>query len=199
MNLGDNKKGFGIIEVLLAGVIIITMLVALVYVARGAINGAVYSKQRVQAVFLAQEGIETIRQIRDSNYIDGKSDTKWNTLAGEASSNKVETIGSNGRTVNDPYCIRKNINNSTLRYHMVDCKDDKVDPERSGNFEIDGVDYTRNIHFYPTGTKLFADPSGIESPEENSYRIVVFVRWNHLGDEKEIKLDEVIANSRQAW
>jgi len=199
MSLGDNKKGFGIVEVLLAGVIIITMLVALVYVARGAINGAIYSKQRVQAVFLAQEGIETIRQIRDSNYVDGKPSTKWNTLTGETSIKEVETISSNGRTLNDPYCIRKNINNSTLRYHMVDCADDKVDPERSGNFEIDGVDYTRYIHFYPTGTKLLTDPSGIKLPQKNSYRVVIFVRWNHLGDEKEIRLDEVIANSRQAW
>lgn len=196
MNLGDKiKKGFGVIEVLLAGVIIITMLVALVYIARGALNGAMYSKQRAQAVFLAQEGVEVVRQIRDSNYIDGKPGTKWNTLAGDSPFHEVETVDTRA----DPYCIRKKLHNSTKRYHMVNCTDDEVDPERSGNIEIDGTNYSRFIHFYSSGGKLLTDPPGIEDPLLSSYRMVVYVRWEHLGDGKEIKIEEIITNSRQAW
>ena len=76
----NHKKGFGLLEVLLAGLIIIMMLSALVIVARAAIQNSIYLQQRSQATFLAQEGMEIVRQIRDTNYVDGDNKTKWNTL-----------------------------------------------------------------------------------------------------------------------
>ena len=79
MNI-KHKKGFGILEVLLAGIVIVIVLGSLVFLARNTLNSSIYLSQKAQATFLAQEGIEIVRNIRDSNYIDSNNKTQWDTL-----------------------------------------------------------------------------------------------------------------------
>lgn len=74
------KKGFGLMEVLISAVIIIIILSALVTIGRMALSNNEYLAERAQAIYLAQEGLEMTRQIRDTNWIDGDNSTKWNTL-----------------------------------------------------------------------------------------------------------------------
>ena len=198
MSLGTRlKKGFGILEVLLAGVIIITMLGALVFVARTTINNTVYSMQKGQAAYLAQEGMEIVRQIRDSNYIDGRGGSEWNTIAGDDSTLRVKTVGEIG--IDRPYCIRKKLNNDNIRYHMVDCTDAEIDPQTRGQVNIDGTVYTRYIYFYSSGGKLLSLPTGIDNFLDNSYRVHIVISWSDMGRDRELVVDEVITNSRQAW
>lgn len=80
LNKNRYKKGFGLMEVLISAVIIIIILSALVTIGRMALSNSEYLAERAQAIYLAQEGLEMTRQIRDTNWIDGNSDTKWNTL-----------------------------------------------------------------------------------------------------------------------
>lgn len=71
------SQGFGIIEVLLASVIIIVVVFSLSAVASSSLTATDRSADRTQAVNLAQEGIETVRQIRDSHWIDQDSTSDW--------------------------------------------------------------------------------------------------------------------------
>lgn len=70
-------KAFGIVEVVIVLAIFCVILGALVWIWRVAMADNIRSQQRAQATYLAQEGIEVVRQIRDSNWIDGDPATTW--------------------------------------------------------------------------------------------------------------------------
>lgn len=72
------NKGFSLIEVLLS-VFIITVAVLGLY------NGVSYSfnsiekaKNKLIATYLAEEGIELVKNIRDINFSSEEEDAKWN-------------------------------------------------------------------------------------------------------------------------
>lgn len=79
MNRNKKKfnKGFGLLEVLVSGTVIIIILSALLVIAKFALNNSVYLQQRATATYLAQEQIELARQIRDTNWIDSNPATEW--------------------------------------------------------------------------------------------------------------------------
>lgn len=66
--LSINSKGFSIVEVLLSVSIFGLLVVALVGILLYSQETANLSGRRAQAVFLAEEGLESDRNIRDSNY-----------------------------------------------------------------------------------------------------------------------------------
>ncbi|HLC44054.1 MAG TPA: hypothetical protein VJK08_02945 [Patescibacteria group bacterium] len=80
----DSKKtqGFGLIEVLIASTIIIMTISSLTFVARGALTSTDRTQDRIQAVNLAAEGIEIVRNIRDTNWIDRRPETDWGNWVG---------------------------------------------------------------------------------------------------------------------
>lgn len=177
------RKGFGILEVLLAGVIIITMLSALVFLGRSAINNSVYLQQRAQATYLAQEGMEIVRQIRDSNYIDGNNTTKWNTLRELNTGVGPGMIYQIGWT--DQY---------SGRYFLIPISDNPK------NINIDGTDFTRTIEF-ATAENLLTDPviSNFSGDKNDiALRAIVKVTFDSFG-EKKVEVEELIANSRQGF
>lgn len=64
-----SKKGFTLVEALIAmSVLIIGIFSGFVLVTRALYNAAVI-QDRLTASFLAQEGVELVRQIRDTNFI----------------------------------------------------------------------------------------------------------------------------------
>jgi Tfp pilus assembly protein PilV len=63
-------NGFGLLEVLLATAIFIVVVGSMVTLSRLALRNAVLSGHRTQAFNLAQEGLESVRQMRDTNWID---------------------------------------------------------------------------------------------------------------------------------
>lgn len=69
MNFKRKKGGFTLVEALIATTILIVgILSAFILVTRALYNAAVI-QDRLTASFLAQEGVELVRQIRDTNFI----------------------------------------------------------------------------------------------------------------------------------
>ncbi|MFZ5559657.1 MAG: type IV pilus modification PilV family protein [Patescibacteria group bacterium] len=68
------KRGFTLIEVIVAIAVIVTALVGLIGLISFSISGLTPAKSRVIAVNLAQEGIEIVRNIRDSNWMRYRSE-----------------------------------------------------------------------------------------------------------------------------
>ena len=60
------NKAFTLVETLVAIAIFSTSLLGLMSVLASSISGTTYAKQKMVADYLAQEGIETIRNMRDS-------------------------------------------------------------------------------------------------------------------------------------
>ena len=71
--LKNKKRGFTLIETLFAILIFSSSLAALLVVSGGGINNTIFAKNQLTAFFLAQEGVEMVRNIRDSVWLDGKS------------------------------------------------------------------------------------------------------------------------------
>ncbi len=64
------RDGFGLIEVMFAGAVFVVVVGGMVTLGRLALRNAALATQRTQAMNLAQEGIETVRQMRDTAWID---------------------------------------------------------------------------------------------------------------------------------
>ncbi len=188
MSNQKRRKAFGLLEVLLAGVIIIIILSALVLIARRSIDNSVYLQQRSQATFLAQEGIEVVRQIRDTNYVDEDSDTKWDTLTG---SNSREPID---------YNVNYNITSPTSIGRRF-----RLQPAAAGeSINVGGTVYTRYIQFdkpsYPEIAKIGdINFNGAPLTTYPGYKIVATVSWIDKGVNKNVEISEIIANSRQGF
>ncbi|OQB05261.1 MAG: hypothetical protein BWY19_01112 [bacterium ADurb.Bin212] len=189
------KKAFGLLEVLLSGVIIIIILSALTVVARNAVDNSVLLQQRAQATYLAQEGIELVRQIRDTNYIDGNPDTKWNTLVGSDSTDSSFTAMKNYYIPNHLIADRQR----ALLYLSGQ--------ESLTNITIDGTNFERGIvitnlnqgastsDFLPRISLNGAFPS----IGKLGCKVMVTVRWKSKNSDKSIVLETRLTNSRQGF
>ena len=60
-----NKSGFTLLETLVAIMLFVIALSALLALVRDSVTSATYTKNDVVATYLAQEGIDYIRNIRD--------------------------------------------------------------------------------------------------------------------------------------
>lgn len=81
--------GFGLIEVVVAVSIMIIILGAVAVLQKNAIRNSVIAAERTQAYNLVREGIEAVRAIRDSKWIDQTAEP-WNKNFTTASEFDVE-------------------------------------------------------------------------------------------------------------
>ncbi len=70
-----NKKGFSLMEVIIAIFVITIGITGAMSLITYSISNVAISKSKIIAVSLAQEGIEVVRNIRDTNWIE---DVDWN-------------------------------------------------------------------------------------------------------------------------
>jgi len=68
-------KGFSFIEVLVSIFILVIAITASFSVLRGILSYNVTNSSRLVAAYLAQEGIEIVRNIRDGNWLESRSNT----------------------------------------------------------------------------------------------------------------------------
>jgi type II secretory pathway pseudopilin PulG len=70
-----SKRGFTIIEVLIAIFIVTTGILGIIFVIQRTTSYLSLSSSRLVATYLVQEGIEIVRNIRDTNWLNGR---QWN-------------------------------------------------------------------------------------------------------------------------
>lgn len=73
-----NNRAFTIIETLIAIAVILTGAVAPISLLQRGINSATYAREKVTALFLAEDALEYIKNVRDSDVIS----THGNTVVG---------------------------------------------------------------------------------------------------------------------
>jgi type II secretory pathway pseudopilin PulG len=89
------SSGFTLVETLVAIFILMVAIVSPMSIASQALSSARFAKEQVTAFYLAQEGIELARNIRDNNVL---SSGVWNegTLGSSASGSETYCYASNG-------------------------------------------------------------------------------------------------------
>lgn len=175
-------RSFTLIEVLVACAILIILVAAVVALGVTIINNAVLSRQRISAYYLAQEGIETIRQIRDSNLVDGREETGWKTLNYQwGVVNPFRDVVADGTTI---YSV------------VVEAPPERrlfLGPTGYGqDIVVDGVTYRRKITFASAGI----DIPGV-NVADNAVRAIVSISWKFKNNDKEIEVRELITNWKQ--
>ncbi len=73
-NLSTSSKGQTLVEILVAIGITISVLIAVFALAGRTINMGTLSRQKLQAINFAQEDMEAVRNIRDTNWIKAEKD-----------------------------------------------------------------------------------------------------------------------------
>lgn len=177
------KKGFGILEVLIASTIIITILGALVTVGTMAINTNEQLLAKAQATNLAQEGIEMVRQIRDTNWIDNDNSTAWNSFVWGGS---VSTPTLNIPTDSQNYKLSQNVNNK--RWGL-----DPVNPDQPEEITVGNTKYTRSIYFDPIVNLIPSTGDLNSGKSQQAIRVRTKISW---GSGQSIELSELITNWR---
>ena len=66
------KKGFTLVETMVAISILMLGILGPLSIASSGLRNSLFAKDQVTAYYLAQEGIEYVRYVRDDNYLDGK-------------------------------------------------------------------------------------------------------------------------------
>ena len=185
------RKGFGIIEVLIASALIATMLAGLVYIGRLTLTSGSYMSERSQALGLATEGVEIVRQIRDTNWIDNDNKTLWNSF-------QMNSDGTFSPIVLDHEKIYRvqfvKAQNGNSRYSLT----------QSANGEViklaDNSQFTRTIIFEKVQSLIPSSPKNsiaVSDPKDtNSFKVTVTVTW---GENKTISISELITNWKPSY
>ena len=179
------KKGFGIIEVLIASAIISTVLGGLVYVGKLALSTSVYMQERSSALGLATEGIEIVREIRDTNWIDGSNATTWKTLILDSAGNPVELVPDQSKTYR-------------ITFHKLDANQGKYGLTQGDSERIVLVDsgtFMREIIIEPAGDLIKSDSRLITDAAKgsDSFKVTCNITW---GDNKKVSVSELMTNWR---
>lgn len=85
------KKGFGLLETVLAAGVLTLVLAGVVSLGRISLRLATVNQTRTQAFQIAQEGMEGVRAIRDTNMLDGDNNTGWDKGLDEVVDGAVQT------------------------------------------------------------------------------------------------------------
>lgn len=183
------QKGFGIAEVLIAATIIAVILGALVAAGQAALRALANQEQRLQAAGFAQEGLEIVRQMRDSNWIDGKSATEWDFIARD--------------TMDQPVAL-SNLTPYRIAYYPIS---DTAHPNSNGRFFLtegsnQEIAIIKNVKYYRTITVKKGDsllellPNG-SGPDLKKYAFLVTAEVK-IGDinGKKISISELMTDWR---
>lgn len=177
------KRGFGLIEVLVASTTVSLILSALIIAGNTVLKNSVRLGQRVQAMYLAQEGIEIIRQMRDTNWIDNKNTTDWNTWIWDSSDSSLIKPEEGGE------CYLKYVSN---RFGLK-CDDGKEE------MDLNHTLFTRSFKIEGVGELLSeSSEEDILNQTYNSLKVTVRVSWGS-GQNEAIETSEILTNWRPQY
>jgi type II secretory pathway pseudopilin PulG len=192
----SDRKAFGLIETLIACAVLLIVCGALLTISTIVSRDITFARNRTIAYALAQEAVESMRQIRDTNLIDSNEETAWNSFVCDFNSvEKISTPKISTNNLKDLYLIStdRSVCYPTDRVVIV------PDLTSSGeDIQVGGMLYNRKIYFTSSGI----DPLVANSAEvvnQNAIRITVEINWVDRGANKEINLTELLTNWKRGF
>jgi len=193
------KKAFGLIEVMVASSMILIILLALTAATKSALQGNQDIYARAQALFLAQEGIETVREIRDSSWSAGQSGTgSWKSLVWNAAKDKL--IDVTDLTTTSCYKIDY-VGSPLYQFGLTPLSCTNLDQNQSSmelvqlNQDINNSNakFYRYVKIEPIGNQLMPDGTGTANTfnQNNSFKLTVYLQY---GQNKTLSISEILTN-----
>jgi hypothetical protein len=182
-----SKKSFGLIETLIACAILIIIAGAVLMINVVLNNNIQFTRERAHAYYRAVETIEAIRNIRDTNYIDGIADTNWNSFVCDNSLGEFTPPVIDNDNIRYAVKLGCNIGGQQNRFFVF--------PGDGNVWSSHGVNYLVYVKFRSSG--INPEISGGHTAD-NSIKAVVTVEWNSRGRTRSVELREVLTNWRQS-
>ena len=196
------SKGFGIVEVLIASSIIIMIVFALVAAGRSALRSAIYMHERAQATYIAAGGIEVLRQIRDSNWIDQYSQTSWSSFELVPISTTPMREAKDYSSSGVSYGRLRFNNSSTKRFYLDNISTTPLSGASSEVIQVEGMDFKRTVtiaKINPSSPLLPNDLAGENniSKDINAIKVTSTVTWQgNLNQQEQLSISEILTNWR---
>ncbi|MCE9541610.1 prepilin-type N-terminal cleavage/methylation domain-containing protein [Candidatus Kaiserbacteria bacterium] len=171
-NVTNTKRGFTLIETLVAVSLLTVSIVAPMSLVSQSLAAATYSRDQVTAYSLAQEGIESVRSIRDGNILEnallsaGKSLLDGIPIGTPFTIDARESIAANAIQTCSGTCPQLQTDGTLYGY----APGDRSNPAR------DVTNTWRNTNFTRTVTAVYAGPSTVNSGQD-AIRVSVTVSW----------------------
>lgn len=165
------KNGFTLLEVIVAIFVIVVALVGGTSAILRALTLTSFSSPRLIATYLAQEGIEITRSIRDTNWLEARTMANpWDEGLNDCSSG------------------------CELDYTLLGTVDPNLAPYQDRKLRVDPVN---GFYNYITGDETkFKRKVTITKPEETTLNVLIEVSWAEKGVPHSISVQENIYNWR---
>jgi len=183
MNKKNSKKnqGFSIIEVMVCVTIILVTFTSIYTLINHSMvfHDLAYSK--LTASYLAQEGIEIVRNIRDNNYIRNENN---NYIKNE--SNNYILNESNNYIQNESWNVGLNPGNYQVQYNST-----RLDDYTGNNLKID----SSGLYNYSDGeTTRYNRMISIDKISDKEIRVTSIVKWSNRGINFDIQVEDHLYN-----
>jgi len=168
----NNKSGFTLIETIVALAIFSSTIVGLIVVSSQGIADARFAKNKLTASYLAQEGVEIVRNIRDTNTLNAGD---WSTLISDLGDCSV------GCDIDT---------NNHSRIQLCPTKGCELFYNASGFFVQSGLDTERSIFKRTISIRNLVVNTG--DPERIQVSSTVY--WRQGGAEKSLTMSSMLFN-----
>lgn len=175
--LRNNQKGFTLIEALIAIFIFSVALVSLITISARGVTGAAQARDQVVAHFLAQEGIELMRNVRDTRIVNQDPSPLF------GGSNDMPCY------ISDPCAIALDITGSPFFYKFTTPGGDTLDVN-----ENSGV----MVYESTGGDKFYREVFYEKTSSDDKIQVHSVVRWSNGAIPRQVHLTSVITNWGQA-
>ena len=172
LEFGYLRSGFTLLETIVALALIVSALTGPFALASRGIFGAKFSRSKIIALNLSQEGVELIRQMRENNVLSG---AQWRGLSG--------TCGAR--------CTR--LQDGSYQPDVYTSASGSTPPLSSNAPLL--FDETSGLYSQTSGTAtLFTRVVDISTPSADQMRVLSTVNWIESGIPRRIQLEVALYN-----
>lgn len=168
MNVNKSQKGFTLVEILAVIFVIAVGITGVFSLIQTTISSSRLISQQLTATYLAQEGVELVRAVRDTNWLEDRfEDTAWDEDLNQGEYQLDYTDLEEGETPEDP----------------------AIEPY--GDYlKLDGEGYN-----YDTGDKTrFKRKITVEKLNSDKMKVTAEVFFNFQGAPRSVKSQEILYN-----
>lgn len=189
ISINENKKGFALMEVIVALFLISSGIIGSYILINSTISATTHASSNFTAAYLAQEGIEIVRNIRDTNWLQGAT-VVWNRGL-QGCSGSCDGSPDNGCIADYSFAANPNIDLSFPAYKYNNAGDGKgpVLKINTNGF----YDYSLSP---PSTLTNFRRKITIDSSVNYMLKVCVWVGWEDKGVSHSVIVRENLYNWR---
>jgi len=183
--INKTQEGFTLVETLVAISIFTVSVLAMISVLSDGIADTNYAKKKVTSVYLAQEGIETIRNMRDTYMLFSLPASKWTDFVNKTSA-CTGGAGANGCYFDDWNLDYNNPTQPITNIPLTAC---------GANCPTLLYDSSTGRYNYFTGVNSgFIRKIKVRNIDANSMEVTVTIFWTQQSGTYQLALEEHLIN-----